>query len=145
MSTVPKTLVERLRRRLLDIPEYNEAFTNVELDNKVYEDGLTDAIDDWNSAVNLTSYTFTTLPAAYYSTLLDLGVFRAITSLLTKIARNDLPYVEGGDVTVDELRKFNALKLIANDARSTALAMLKNIKTRENINSRPLIGGVSIT
>lgn len=145
MSDVPQGLRDRLRRRLMDTPEYNECFTNVEFGKEVYNDALIDALDDWNAAVNLTGYTFSTLPSAYYSTLLDLAMFRAITSILVKVGRNDMPYVEGGDVTVDEMRKFNALSKIGEKAQATAYSMLKNIKTRNNINSRPMVGGFSIS
>lgn len=138
----PEDLVGRLRARLMDLPEYNEAEENgVTLGEEILEDVLQDALEDFNIETCTTTYKLTNIPAR--SMLLDYAVARALERLIFKLAHNDVAFANGGDLMYDSSRKIQVFTALMNNIFAKAAQRTKNFKTRNNINAQ-LVTGFSI-
>lgn len=139
----PEDLVGRLRSRLMDLPEYNEAAERgTTLGEETLEDVLQDALEDFNIETCTTTYKLTNIPAR--SMLLDYAVARAIERFIFILTHNDVAFANGGDLMYDVSRKLEVLGKLQADIFNKAAQRTRNFKTRENVNAQ-LVTGFSIT
>ena len=137
---VPKKLIKQVRRFVQDYPEVNELFEGEETTDQQIARYLVDVVEQWNSTpplitsaeLNLNALVMNPALRGVRKNIVDAAAARIMSSIVLKLARNDMPYT-AGNVTIQPHAVWRNLQPIVQDMKIEFKQFLQEYKIALNI------------